>query len=128
MLERLRSTSGIEWSVGIGFSLVGFFLGSLLIGNTLNRQKINLELPKEATETESRPYLGELNPKRQVPQVLKPERVEIQQLPKNEQSSVPSPEDVDEFKNLSQEEKNCVIWKNAHPEAAYKLKKGDACY
>ena len=35
---------------------------------------------------------------------------------------------VDDFTDLSQEEKNCVIWKNAHPEAAYKLKQGDACY
>ena len=39
-----------------------------------------------------------------------------------------SPFPVNEFTNLSQEEKNCVIWKNAYPEAAYKLKQGDACY
>lgn len=128
MLERFRSTRGIEWSVGIGFSFIGFLIGSHFIGNTLNGQKIDLELPKEITETESAPYLGEVTPERQVPTISKPEREEIQQLQQNEQSSAPLPKGRDEFKNLSQEEKNCVIWKNAYPEAAYKLKKGDACY
>jgi hypothetical protein len=49
MLGKLRLANRLELSVGIGFTLIGFFIGSLLIRNTLNN-KINLESPQEVSE------------------------------------------------------------------------------
>ena len=125
-MKKLRPLKKLEFVVGIGFSLIGFFIGSLLIRNTLN-SKIQLDSPKEISDNDSRPYLSEIAPDSEIPNVSNPQVESVQQLRKKEQqtaSSSPS----NEFTSLSQEEKNCVIWKNAYPEAAYKLKQGDACY
>ena len=48
MLKRLRPANKMELLVGIGFSLLGFSIGSLLIGKTLN-SKIQLDSPKEVS-------------------------------------------------------------------------------
>lgn len=125
-MKKLRPLKKLELLVGIGFSLIGFFIGSLLMGNTLN-SKIQLDSPKEISDNDSRPYLSEIAPDSEIPNVSNPQVESVKQLRKKEQktaSSSPS----NEFTSLSQEEKNCVIWKNAYPEAAYKLKQGDACY
>ena len=125
-MKRLRPLKKLELLVGIGFSLIGFFIGSLLLGNTLN-SKIQLDSPKEISDNDSRHYLSEIAPESEIPNVSNPQVESVKQLRKKEQktaSSSPS----NEFTSLSQEEKNCVIWKNAYPEAAYKLKQGDACY
>ena len=125
-MKRLRPLKKLELLVGIGFYLIGFFIGSLLLGNTLN-SKIQLDSPKEISDNDSRPYLSEIAPDSEIPNVSNPQVESVKQLRKKEQktaSSSPS----NEFTSLSQEEKNCVIWKNAYPEAAYKLKQGDACY
>ena len=125
-MKRLRPLKKLELLVGIGFSLIGFFIGSLLLGNTLN-SKIQLDSPKEISNNDSRPYLSEISLDSEIPNASNPQVENVKQLRKKEQktaSSSPS----NEFTSLSQEEKNCVIWKNAYPEAAYKLKQGDACY
>ena len=125
-MKKLRPLKKLELLVGIGFSLIGFFIGSLLLGNTLN-SKIQLDSPKEISDNDSRHYLSEIAPESEIPNVSNPQVESVKQLRKKEQktaSSSPS----NEFMSLSQEEKNCVIWKNAYPEAAYKLKQGDACY
>ncbi|MDA9761963.1 hypothetical protein N9C84_02720 [Desulfobacterales bacterium] len=124
--EKLRPLKKLELVVGIGFSLIGFFIGSLLIGNTLN-SKIQLDSPKEISDNDSRPYLSEKSPDIEIPNVSNPQVESVQQLRKKEQQTA-STSPSNEFTSLSQEEKNCVIWKNAYPEAAYKLKQGDACY
>ena len=125
-MKRLRSLKKPELLVGIGFSLIGFFIGSLLIGSTLN-SKIQLDSPKEISDNDSRPYLSEIAPDSEIPNVSNSQVESVQQLRKKEQQTA-STSPSNEFTSLSQEEKNCVIWKNAYPEAAYKLKQGDACY
>jgi len=125
-MKRLRPLKKLELLVGIGFSLIGFFIGSLLLGNTLN-SKIQLDSPKEISDNDSRPYLSEIAPDSEIPNVSNPQVESVQQLRKKEQQTA-STSPSNEFTRLSQEEKNCVIWKNAYPEAAYKLKQGDACY
>ena len=125
-MKRLRPLKKLELLVGIGFSLIGFFIGSLLLGNTLN-SKIQLDSPKEISDHDSRPYLSEIVPDSEIPNVSNPQVESVQQLRKKEQQTA-STSPSNEFTRLSQEEKNCVIWKNAYPEAAYKLKQGDACY
>ena len=127
MYRKICSANNIELFVGIGFALVGFFIGSSLIKNTLKHQ-INLNPPEEASDSESNPYLGEfLLESEGTNNVKKPISAETKQLQGIDPSSVSSSPES-EFTKLSQEEKNCVIWKNAYPEAAYKLKQGDACY
>jgi hypothetical protein len=54
MLGKLRLANRLELSVGIGFTLIGFFIGSLLIRSTLNN-KINLESPQEVSEPAPKP-------------------------------------------------------------------------
>ena len=125
-MTRLRPLKKLELLVGIGFSLIGFFIGSLLLGNTLN-SKIQLDSPKEISDNDSRPYLSEIAPDSEIPNVSNPQVESVQQLRKKEKQTA-STSPSNEFTSLSQEEKNCVIWKNAYPEAAYKLKQGDACY
>ncbi len=125
-MKKLRPLKKLELLVGIGFSLIGFFIGSLLMGNTLN-SKIQLDSPKEISDNNSRPYLSEIAPDSEIPNVSNPQVESVQQLRKKEQQTA-STSPSNEFTRLSQEEKNCVIWKNAYPEAAYKLKQGDACY
>ena len=125
-MKKLRPLKKLELVVGIGFSLIGFFIGSLLMGNTLN-SKIQLDSPKEISDNDSRPYLSEIAPDSEIPNVSNPQVESVQQLRKKEQQTA-STSPPNEFTRLSQEEKNCVIWKNAYPEAAYKLKQGDACY
>ena len=125
-MKKLRPLKKLELIVGIGFSVIGFFIGSLLIGNTLN-SKIQLDSPKEISDNDSRPYLSEIAPDSEIPNVSNPQVESVQQLRKKEQQTA-STSPSNEFTSLSQEEKNCVIWKNAYPEAAYKLKQGDACY
>ena len=125
-MKKLRPLKKLELLVGIGFSLIGFFIGSLLTGNTLN-SKIQLDSPKEISHNNSRPYLSEIAPDSEIPNVSNPQVESVQQLRKKEQQTA-STSPSNEFTRLSQEEKNCVIWKNAYPEAAYKLKQGDACY
>ena len=125
-MKKLRPLKKLELLVGIGFSLIGFFIGSLLLGNTLN-SKIQLDSPKEISDNDSRPYLSEIAPDSEIPNVSNPQVESVQQLRKKEQQTA-STSPSNEFTSLTQEEKNCVIWKNAYPEAAYKLKQGDACY
>lgn len=125
-MKKLRPLKKLELVVGIGFSLIGFFIGSLLIGNTLN-SKIQLDSPKEISDNDSRPYLSEIAPDSEIPNVSNPQVESVKQLRKKEKQTA-STSPSNEFTSLSQEEKNCVIWKNAYPEAAYKLKQGDACY
>ncbi|MDB4638917.1 hypothetical protein OAE83_00285 [bacterium] len=125
-MKKLRPLKKLELLVGIGFSLIGFFIGSLLMGNTLN-SKIQLDSPKVISDNNSRPYLSEIAPDSEIPNVSNPQVESVQQLRKKEQQTA-STSPSNEFTRLSQEEKNCVIWKNAYPEAAYKLKQGDACY
>ena len=125
-MKKLRPLKKLELVVGIGFSLIGFFIGSLLIGNTLN-SKIQLDSPKEISDNDSRPYLSEKSPDIEIPNVSNPQVESVKQLRKKEKQTA-STSPSNEFTSLSQEEKNCVIWKNAYPEAAYKLKQGDACY
>jgi len=125
-MKKLRPLKKLEVLVGISFSLIGFFIGSLLMGNTLN-SKIQLDSPKEISDNDSRPYLSEIAPDSEIPNVSNSQVESVQQLRKKEQQTA-STSLSNEFTSLSQEEKNCVIWKNAYPEAAYKLKQGDACY
>lgn len=125
-MKRLRPLKKLELLVGIGFSLIGFLIGSLLIGNTLN-SKIQLDSPKEISDNDSRPDLSEISPDSEIPNVSNPQVESVKQLRKKEKQTA-STSPSNEFTSLSQEEKNCVIWKNAYPEAAYKLKQGDACY
>ena len=125
-MKKLRPLKKLELLVGIGFSLIGFFIGSFLMGNTLN-SKIQLDSPKEISDNNSRPYFSEIAPDSEIPNVSNPQVESVQQLQKKEQQTA-STSPSNEFTSLSQEEKNCVIWKNAYPEAAYKLKQGDACY
>ena len=125
-MKKLRPLKKLELLVGIGFSLIGFFIGSLLLGNTLN-SKIQLDSPKEISDNDSRPYLSEKSPDIEIPNVSNPQVESVKQLRKKEKQTA-STSPSNEFTSLSQEEKNCVIWKNAYPEAAYKLKQGDACY
>ncbi|QNJ26532.1 hypothetical protein SynSYN20_02210 [Synechococcus sp. SYN20] len=125
-MKKLRQLKKLELVVGIGFSLIGFFIGSLLIGNTLN-SKIQLDSPKEISDNDSRPYLSEKSPDIEIPNVPNPQVENVKQLRKKEKQTA-STSPSNKFTSLSQEEKNCVIWKNAYPEAAYKLKQGDACY
>ena len=126
MSKGLCSITRLELLIGIGFSLIGFTIGSLLIGNTLN-SKIQLDSPKEISEPAYKPYFSELSPDNKNLTLPKPQVEGIKQLQKKDQQPASS-SPVNEFTSLSQEEKNCVIWKNAYPEAAYKLKQGDSCY
>ena len=126
MLERFFPTIRLELLVGVGFSVVGFSIGSLLIGNILN-SKIQLDSPKEISEPKFKPYFSEFSPGSESHNVSNPKVEGIKQSQKKDQQSASS-SPADEFTSLSQEEKNCVIWKNAYPEASYKLKQGDACY
>ena len=126
MLKRLRPANKMELLVGIGFSLLGFSIGSLLIGKTLN-SKIQLDSPNEVDKPASKPYWSELSPDCKAPNVTNPHEEDSKQLLKKDQPSA-APSLDNKFTSLSQEQKNCVIWKNAYPEAAYKLKQGDACY
>jgi hypothetical protein len=126
VLKKLRSANRIELLVGTGFSLVGFLIGSTLIGHTF-KSEIQLESPQEETQPDSKPYLAESFLDNQKPNSdVKSQENDAKPLQKEVPAISPSP--VNEFTSLSQEEKNCVIWKNAYPEAAYKLKQGDACY
>ena len=128
MLKKLRSVNRIELLVGIGFSLIGFYLGSTLIGPQFHSE-IQLDSPqREVTQSESKPYLEESFLDRETHNsVEKSQAADVKPLQDKDLPATPS-SPVNEFTSLSQEEKNCVIWKNAYPEAAYKLKQGDACY
>ena len=125
-MKKLRPLKNLELLVGVSFSLVGFFVGSLLIGNTLN-SKIQLDSPEEISDNDSRPYLSETSLNGGIPNISNPPVESVKQL-QNKEKQTASPSPSNRFTSLSQEEKNCVIWKNAYPEAAYKLKQGDACY
>ena len=126
MSKGLRSIKRLELLIGVSFSLIGFTIGSLLIENTLN-SKIQLDSPKEISKPAYKPYFSKLPPDNKNLTLPKPQVEGIKQLQeKDHQPASSSPDN--EFTSLSQEEKNCVIWKNAYPEAAYKLKQGDSCY
>ena len=125
-LERLF-VSKVELIIGIGFSLIGFFAGSTIIGNLYNNE-MQLESPQEVTESESEAPLDQSFLESEKPNnIVKTEDVDIKLLQDENLPKAPS-SSVNEFTSLSQEEKNCIIWKNAYPEAAYKLKQGDSCY
>ena len=126
MLKGL-SVSKIELIIGIGFSLVGFFAGSTIIRNSYNNE-IQLESLQEVTESESETSWDQSFVESEKPNnVAKTENTDIKPLQDKNLPKAPS-SSVNEFTSLSQEEKNCIIWKNAYPEAAYKLKQGDSCY
>ena len=127
MLKRLRPANRIELSVGIGFSIVGFLMGSTLIRNTF-KSEIHLDSPQEVTQPDSKPYLDQsILDSENSNSTVKSKTTDVKPLQNKKQPAI-SPSPVNEFTSLSQEEKNCIIWKNAYPEAAYKLKKGDSCY
>ena len=71
-MKKLRPLKKLELVVGMGFSLIGFFIGSLLIGNTLN-SKIQLDSPKEISDNDSRLYLSEIAPDSEIPNVSNPQ-------------------------------------------------------
>ena len=126
MLKGL-SVSKIELIIGIGFSLVGFYAGSTIIRNSYNNE-IQLESLQEVTESESETSWDQSFVESEKPNnVAKTENTDIKPLQDKNLPKAPS-SSVNEFTSLSQEEKNCIIWKNAYPEAAYKLKQGDSCY
>ena len=126
MLKGL-SVSKIELIIGVGFSLVGFFAGSTIIRNSYNNE-IQLESLQEVTESESETSWDQSFLESEKPNnVAKTEDTDIKPLQDKNLPKAPS-SSVNEFTSLSQEEKNCIIWKNAYPEAAYKLKQGDSCY
>ena len=113
--------------IGIGFSLIGFFAGSTIIRNSYNNE-IQLESLQEVTESESETSWDQSFVESEKPNnVAKTENTDIKPLQDKNLPKAPS-SSVNEFTSLSQEEKNCIIWKNAYPEAAYKLKQGDSCY
>jgi hypothetical protein len=126
MLKRLF-VSKSELMIGIGFSLIGFFAGSTIIRNSYNNE-IPFESPQEVKESESEASLDQSFLESEKPNnVAKTEDTDIKLLQDKNLPKAPS-SSVNEFTSLSQEEKNCIIWKNAYPEAAYKLKQGDSCY
>lgn len=126
MLEKLRPANKMELLVGIVFTLLGFSIGSLMIGNTLN-SKIQLDSPNEVNKPASKSYWSELSPDSKSPNISNTQAEDDKQLSNKDQLSASTSLD-NEFTSLSHEQKNCVIWKNAYPEVAYKLKQGDACY
>jgi hypothetical protein len=112
--------------VGLSFALIGFLIGSTLIGRTF-KGEIQLD-SQDVTQPESKPYLSEpFLDHENANSGLNSQATAAEPMPEKDVQAI-SPSPVNEFTNLSQEEKNCVIWKNAYPEAAYKLKQGDACY
>lgn len=126
MLKTLRSVNRLEVLVAIGFTLIGFSVGSFLISNQLD-SKIQLDSSKEVPQADPKPPQTELSPEINGPNVPKVQVTDLKQPHNQDLSATPSSPN-NEFTSLSQEEKNCIIWKNAYPEAAYKLKQGDACY
>jgi hypothetical protein len=112
--------------VGLSFALIGFLIGSTLIGRTF-KGEIQLD-SQDVTQPESKPYLSEpFLDHENANSGLNSQATAAEPMPEKDVQAI-SPSPVNEFTSLSQEEKNCVIWKNAYPEAAYKLKQGDACY
>ncbi len=126
MYKNLRSVNRVDLLVGILFALMGFLIGTSLLKNKLNNE-IKLNPPEETSDSESRPYLGESLFESEGPNTVEKSHPTDSKLQEKNPSAVSTFQD-NEFTDLSQEEKNCVIWKNAYPEAAYKLKQGDACY
>ncbi len=126
MLKVLGLTKKRELLVGIAFSVLGFFIGTLAIDG-LSSRKVELDSQQEYIQSDDVPYAEVLVPSSDKTKPISepvPDRIDSspKDLPETPSSS------WNEFANLSLEEKNCIIWKNAHPEAAYKLKQGDACY
>ena len=126
VIKIFRTASKIELSVGLSFALIGFLIGSTLIGRTF-KGEIQLD-SQDVTQPESKPYLSEpFLDHENANSGLNSQATAAEPMPEKDVQAI-SPSPVNEFTSLSQEEKNCVIWKNAYPEAAYKLKQGDACY
>jgi hypothetical protein len=126
VIKIFRTASKIELLVGLSFALIGFLIGSTLIGRTF-KGEIQLD-SQDVTQPESKPYLSEsFLDHENANSGLNSQATAAEPMPEKDVQAI-SPSPVNEFTNLSQEEKNCVIWKNAYPEAAYKLKQGDACY
>jgi hypothetical protein len=126
VIKIFRTASKIELLVGLSFVLIGFLIGSTLIGRTF-KGEIQLD-SQDVTQPESKPYLPEpFLDHENANSGLNSQATAAEPMPEKDVQAI-SPSPVNEFTNLSQEEKNCVIWKNAYPEAAYKLKQGDACY
>ena len=126
VIKIFRTASKFELLVGLSFALIGFLIGSTLIGRTF-KGEIQLD-SQDVTQPESKPYLSEpFLDHENANSGLNSQATAAEPMPEKDVQAI-SPSPVNEFTSLSQEEKNCVIWKNAYPEAAYKLKQGDACY
>ena len=126
VIKIFRTASKIELLVGLSFVLIGFLIGSTLIGRTF-KGEIQLD-SQDVTQPESKTYLSEpFLDHENANSGLNSQATAAEPMPEKDVQAI-SPSPVNEFTNLSQEEKNCVIWKNAYPEAAYKLKQGDSCY
>ena len=126
VIKNFRTASKIELLVGLSFVLIGFLIGSTLIGRTF-KGEIQLD-SQDVTQPESKPYMSEpFLDHENANSGLNSQATAAEPMPEKDVQAI-SPSPVNEFTSLSQEEKNCVIWKNAYPEAAYKLKQGDACY
>ena len=115
-----------EFCVGICFLLIGFFVGSNVI-NSISNVKIKLDRQQESIQPEYVPYAEVLEPKNSKRQPFTEEMPALVDSSRAASGVSPSSKD-NEFKNLTREQMNCMIWKNAHPEAAFKLRQGDACY
>ena len=126
VIKIFRTASKIELLVGLSIVLIGFLIGSTLIGRTF-KGEIQLD-SQDVTQPESKPYMSEpFLDHENANSGLNSQATAAEPMPEKDVQAI-SPSPVNEFTSLSQEEKNCVIWKNAYPEAAYKLKQGDACY
>ena len=126
LFKQLMISKRFEFCVGICFLLIGFFAGSNVI-NSISNGKIKLDRQQESIQPEYVPYAEVLEPKNTKRQPFTEEMPALVDSSRAVSGVSPSSKD-NEFKNLTREQMNCMIWKNAHPEAAFKLRQGDACY
>ena len=126
LFKQLMISKKFELCVGICFLLIGFFVGSNVI-NSISNGKIKLDRQQESIQPEYVPYAEVLEPKNTERQPFTEEMPALVDSSRAVSGVSPSSKD-NEFENLTREQMNCMIWKNAHPEAAFKLRQGDACY
>lgn len=106
------------------FGLVGYASGVTLLSR-ISRPPVNLE------EKPLPPVEGGANPVLPRPAPVQSEVTAKPALPPEIKSPAPAlelkPAPVPDRSEFT-EEQNCLIWKRTFPEAAAKLKPGDACY
>ena len=110
--------------IAVLFGLVGYASGVSLLSR-VSREPINLE------EKALPPVQGGANPVLPSPAPASAEVTAAPEPPTESQPAVPElelkPAPVPDRSEFT-EEQNCRIWKRTFPEAAAKLKPGDACY